>query len=49
MPGDGVYSLRVRVEAPDFPRHDKINGKLYAEPANVTFDSVTIKTGQKKS
>ncbi len=49
VPGDGVYALRVRVEVPAFPRHDKVNGKLYAEPAEVMFDSVTIKTGQKKA
>jgi len=49
VPGDGTYTLRVRVEAPEFPRHDKINGKLYAQPAEVEFDNVTIKTGQKKS
>jgi hypothetical protein len=49
VPSDGVYTLRVRVEAPQYPRHDKINGKFYAEPAEVTFENVRIKTGQKRS
>ena len=46
VPGDGTYSLRVRVAAPTFPRHDKVNGKRYAEPVEVTFENVEIKTGQ---
>ena len=49
VPGDGTYTLRVHVDAPTFPRHDKINGKLYAEPAEVEFKNVTIQTGRKKS
>jgi hypothetical protein len=47
-PGDGAYTVRVRIEAPDFPRHDKINGKRFAEPVEVEFAGVKIKTGQKK-
>lgn len=49
LPGDGEYTLRVRVEAPDFMRHDKTNGKRYAKPVEVEFQGVRIKTGQKKS
>lgn len=49
VPGDGTYTLRVRVEVPDFHRHDKTNGKRYAEPVEVEFKGVTVKTGQKKS
>jgi hypothetical protein len=49
VPGDGEYTLRVRIEAPDFMRHDKVNGKVFAEPAEVEFTNVMIKTGQKKS
>jgi hypothetical protein len=49
VPGDGSYTLRVRVEAPDFMRHDKVNGTVFAEPAEVEFRNVMIKTGQKKS
>lgn len=49
VPGDGTYTLRVRIDVPDFPRHDKVNGRRYAEPVEVTFTDVAIKTGQKKS
>lgn len=49
VPGDGQYILRVHIEAPDFPRHDKKNGLRYADPVDVTFHDVSIKTGQKIS
>lgn len=49
VPGDGEYTLRVRIDAPDFPRHDKKNGLRYAEPVEVEFRNVKITTGQKKS
>ncbi|QPC81277.1 iron transporter [Phototrophicus methaneseepsis] len=42
----GTYKMHVRVEAPDFPRHDEKNGKRYAEDVEVDFDSVKIETGQ---
>ena len=31
VPGDGTYSLRVRFPAPQFHRHDKKNGKRFAQ------------------
>ncbi len=46
VPGDGEYTLRVYVDAPDFPRHDKINGRRYAEPVEAEFQNVKIETGQ---
>jgi len=46
---DGEYTLRVRVEVPDFPRHDKTNGDRFTELVEVEFTGVQIKTGQKKS
>lgn len=49
VPGDGEYTLRIRVEVPDFPRHDKMNGDRYTEPVEVEFTEVQIETGQKKS
>lgn len=49
LPGDGAYTLKVEIDAPDFPRHDKKNGNRYAEPVEVTFENVQIKTGQKIS
>ena len=49
VPGSGAYTLRVRVEAPTFCRHDKTNGQRYARPAEVEFQRVQIETGQKHS
>jgi hypothetical protein len=49
LPGDGAYIIRVLVEPPDFMRHDKINGRRYAEPVEVEFRNVQIRTGQKCS
>jgi hypothetical protein len=39
----------VRIEAPNFMRHDKLNGKRFTKPATVEFEKVKIETGQKKS
>lgn len=47
VPGDGEYTLQVRIEPATFHRHDKINGKRYAKPVEVEFTGVKIKTGQK--
>jgi hypothetical protein len=49
VPGDGVYTLTVRIEPPSFHRHDKTNGDRYRERVEVTFEGVKIQTGQKKS
>lgn len=46
VPGDGEYDLHVRIETPDFPRHDKENGRRYAEPVEVEFASVKFETGK---
>lgn len=47
LSGEGEYTLRVHIDAPDFMRHDKENGKRYADPVDVEFRNVRIKTGQK--
>lgn len=44
--GDGEYSLHVRVEPPSFPRHDRTNGRRYAECVEVEFPRVRITTGR---
>jgi hypothetical protein len=44
LPGDGLYSFHVTIGVPTFPRHDKKNGKRYAEPVSVSFSNVKIKT-----
>jgi hypothetical protein len=46
VPGDGEYTLRVRVEPPTFMRHDQVNGRRFIESVEVTFDHVKVKTGQ---
>jgi hypothetical protein len=47
VPKDGKYTLKVKIEAPKFMRHDKKNGLRYAEDVEVVFEGVKIKTGQK--
>ncbi len=49
LPGDGTYKLAVHVEPPQYMRHDKVNGKRFAEAVDVEFEGVEIETGQKKS
>lgn len=46
VPEEGSYTLKVRIAPPDFPRHDKRNGKRYAEEVTVEFEDVTVETGQ---
>ncbi len=43
---DGIYTLKVRLEAPAFPRRDKDAGRRYPEPAKVEFHHVKIDTGR---
>lgn len=38
----GEYSLKVHVKAPGFGRHDKKNGKRYANDVDVEFDGIKI-------
>jgi Uncharacterized protein probably involved in high-affinity Fe2+ transport len=47
VPGDGEYTIRVHIEPPEFGRHDKKNGNRFAEPVEVEFTGVKIKTGKK--
>jgi hypothetical protein len=46
VPASGAYRLAVEVAPPEFPRHDKVNGRRYLEGAKVEFDKVEIKTGK---
>jgi len=48
VPGDGAYKLRIHVDLPDFPRHDKVNGYRFHDPIDIEF-AIHIKTGQKLS
>jgi hypothetical protein len=46
VPGDGRYTLRIRVDPPTFMRHDEVNGRRFLEPVEVEFTDVEITTGQ---
>jgi uncharacterized cupin superfamily protein len=48
VPEEGEYTVRVRVEASTFMRHDHENGRRYLEPVEVEFASVPIEPDQKK-
>lgn len=45
-PGDGTYTLKVRVEPPTFMRHDEVNGRRVTEAVEVTFEDVQVERGQ---
>lgn len=45
----GTYTMRVHINAPDFPRHDEINGKRYATDVDVEFDDVKIKIAKQST
>ncbi len=49
VPGEGDYTFRVHVEPPPYMRHDKVNGKRFAAPADVEFKGIHIKPGRKIS
>ena len=49
LPNDGNYIFHIFIEAPQFMRHDKKNGKRYSDPVHVEFKNVKIETGQKHS
>jgi hypothetical protein len=46
VPGDGTYTVRVKIEPPTFKRHDEANGDRYGETVEVEFEGVDIETGQ---
>jgi len=41
---DGTDTIPVEVEPPSFPRHDRENGKRFADPVEVQFEDVDITT-----
>lgn len=48
VPRDGKYILTVEIEPPEFPRHDRLNGKRFQDRITVNFN-INIKTGRKIS
>lgn len=45
LPGDGSYTMLVRVQPPEFMRHDEVNGLRFVHPVEVEFTGVRIRTG----
>lgn len=48
VPHDGRYTMKIHIDVPTFPRHDRINGDRFREPVDLEF-AVNIKTGRKIS
>ena len=48
VPTEGDYTLKVEIEAPEFMRHDKKNGKRFSERVEVEFKRVKIKPKKPK-
>jgi hypothetical protein len=46
VPGDGIYTVKVKIAPPKFMRHDKTNGRRFAKTVAVRFANVAIKTGR---
>jgi uncharacterized protein involved in high-affinity Fe2+ transport len=46
VPSPGKYKLRIHIAVPDFPRHDRVNGKRFFHPTDLEFE-VKIMTGRK--
>lgn len=49
IPREGEYTVRVHIDPPTFMRHDKTNGRRYAEPVDVEFRGVKMKPAKKHS
>jgi len=43
----GEYDLTVSIAPPTFGRHDKTNGRRYAEPISVIFKGIRLEPGRK--
>jgi hypothetical protein len=43
VPHSGDYTMDITIKAPDFPRHDKKNGKRYSDDVEVSFTGVKMK------
>jgi hypothetical protein len=49
VPGEGPYSIRVRIDPPTFMRHDPVNGKRYERPVELVFRDRPFTLGRKPS
>lgn len=49
VPRSGTYALRVRVDPPTYARHDRLNGRRFITPTEVTFRQVRLDTADRGS
>ena len=49
VPGEGSYTVRVRIDPPTWMRHDPVNGRRYEQPVDVVFEDRPFKPGRKPS
>jgi hypothetical protein len=49
VPGEGPYTVRVRIEPAAFMRQDPINGKRYERPVEAVFEDRRFTPGRKPS
>jgi hypothetical protein len=49
VPGEGPYTVRVRIDPPAFMRHDPVNGRRYERPVEVVFEDRGFTPGRKPS
>jgi uncharacterized protein involved in high-affinity Fe2+ transport len=49
VPGDGPYTVRVRIAPPAWMRHDPVNGRRYEQPVDVVFEDRPFNPGRKPS
>jgi len=49
VPGEGPYTVRVRIDPPAFMRHDPVNGKRYEQPVELVFADRRFTPGRKPS
>lgn len=46
VPRDGHYEIRLKIEPPQFMRHDRKNGRRYTETIELSFEKFEVTTGQ---
>lgn len=49
VPGEGPYTVRVRIEPAAFMRQDPVNGKRYERPVEAVFEDRRFTPGHKPS
>jgi hypothetical protein len=45
LPADGKYTIKARIEPPEFMRHDEVNGLRFQEVVEVEFNDVNVERG----